>query len=223
MEQPCYKCGQVVEEGRPFCPHCAAPLIRVVIAEMPERLSAAVRSANSHDAADLPSSETVPLLALPSRWSQAFKPCLLAALVAVGMIMLHLYPFVAILSGGFMAVLFYRQGRQNLPLTAGIGAKLGALSGFLCFCILGLLSAVAASLPDMRSKMQALFIDGFQKVASARPPDPQLQSMLNELKTPDGFVMMLILFGIALLVVSLLLGVLGGALGGTVFRSRDRS
>ena len=33
MEQPCYKCGQTVEEGIPFCPHCSAPQIRVVVAE----------------------------------------------------------------------------------------------------------------------------------------------------------------------------------------------
>ncbi len=141
----------------------------------------------------------------------------------MGLMMLGLYPFIAILSGGFLAVVFYRRGRQNLPITPASGARLGAVAGFLCFCISAILSAVAAAIPALRVKMQEQITDNLQKVAASRPPDPQIQALLAELKTPEGFAMMLIFAGIALLVVSLLLGVLGGAVGGTIFRSRDHS
>ena len=58
MEQPCYKCRQLVEEGRPFCPHCGAPQIRVLVAEPvaavgtgPEPVAGAVAVAAGAEAA----------------------------------------------------------------------------------------------------------------------------------------------------------------------------
>jgi hypothetical protein len=141
----------------------------------------------------------------------------------MGMIMLHLYPFVALLSGGFLAVVFYRQGRLNLPVSTASGAKLGALTGFLCFCIVAVLSAIGAAIPDVRAKMQSQIVENLQTLASSRPADPQIQALLDALKTPDGFVMMLIFMAIALLVVSVVLGVLGGAVGGKLLRGRNRS
>jgi hypothetical protein len=224
VEQPCYKCGQVVEEGRPFCPHCGAPLIRVIVAEPVAAASGATgASADVRDSSDFHSSSTVPVLALPVRWSNAFKPSFLAALVALGLMMLGLYPFVAILSGGFLAVLFYRQGRQNLPVTPASGAKLGALAGFLCFCVTAVLSAIGAAIPEVRARMQAQIAENFQRVAAARPPDPQIQQLLDAIKSPEGFVMMLIVGAILLLAISLILGVLGGVVGGKIFQPRDRS
>lgn len=219
MEQSCYKCGQMVEEGRPFCPHCAAPLIRVI---MPEPVAALPGAPGVNASSDLPSSQTVPVLALPMRWSQALKPSLLAAVITMVMMMLGLYPFVAILVGGFLAVVFYRQGKQNVAITTSSGARLGALAGFLCFCLVAIVSAVGAAVPEVRAKMHDQIMENFQKVAAARPPDPQLQQLLDAMKTPEGFLMMLIFFGLALLVVSLILGALGGAVGGRVFRLRDR-
>lgn len=220
MEQSCYKCGQMVEEGRPFCPHCAAPLIRVL---MPEPVAVALPgAAGSQISSDLPSSQTVPVLALPMRWSQALKPCSLAAVISIVIMMLGLYPFVAILAGGFLAVVFYRQGKQNLPITTASGARLGALAGFLCFCLVAIISAVGSAVPEVRAKMHDQIMENFQKVAAARPPDPQLQQLLDAMKTPEGFLMMLIFFGLALLVVSLALGALGGAVGGRIFRLNQR-
>lgn len=210
----------MVEEGRPFCPHCAAPLIRVL---MPEPAQVALPgSPGAQSSSDLSSSQTVPVLALPMRWSQALKPCSLAALISMGMIMLGLYPVVAMLAGGFLAVVFYRQGKQNLTVTTSSGSRLGALTGFLCFCTVAILSAIGAAVPEVRMKMHDQIMENFQKVAAARPPDPQLQQLLDAMKTPEGFLMMLIFFGLALLVVFLVLGALGGAVGGRIFRLRDR-
>jgi len=117
MEQPCYKCGQTVEEGIPFCPHCSAPQIRVVIAEpAPQPLAFSPASTTSRDSVVLPASQTVPVLALPMQWSQAFKPCALAALVASILMSLGLHPLVAMISVGFLAVVLYRQRQPGIMI-----------------------------------------------------------------------------------------------------------
>ena len=157
------------------------------------------------------------------RWSQALKPCSLAALVSAGLMMLGLYPFVAILTGGFLAVVFYRQSRQGLGITPAFGARLGALAGFVCFCMVTVISAVGAAIPELRAKMHDQIMENFQKVAAARPPDPRMQQLLDLIKTPEGFAIMLIFMGIALLVVSLILGALGGVIGGRLLRVRNHS
>ena len=69
MEQPCYKCRQLVEEGRPFCPHCSAPQIRVLVAEPVAAVGTfAGVAVPSESAVELPASQTLPVLALPMRW-----------------------------------------------------------------------------------------------------------------------------------------------------------
>ncbi len=127
MEQSCYKCRQAVEEGTAFCPHCSAPQIRVVIAEPAAPLAYAAAGAESQDSTALPASQIVPVLALPMQWSQALRPCALAALVASLLMSLGLNPFVAMFSVGFLAVVFYRQSQRGIMIKTSSGAALGAL------------------------------------------------------------------------------------------------
>src|SRR5581483_7752520 len=131
MEQPCFKCGQVVEEGRVFCPHCMAPQIRVVVAEsIPATTTFGEPSAITHPEVVLPATETVPVLALSMRWSHAIKPCALAAIVASVLMLLGLNLLVAMFSVGFLAVVFYRHGQPALELKAwaGLDSALSAAS-----------------------------------------------------------------------------------------------
>jgi hypothetical protein len=220
MENPCYKCGQVLEEGRPFCPHCAAPQIRVVMAE-PSPVAPAERVA-AIGIADLPASETVPVLAVPVSWSQALKPCALAALVALVLMFLRLTPAVAMFSTGFLAVVFYRQGHPNIRMKPTAGARLGAFGGLLCFGITTLLLALLATVPDLRAKIHDQMVGFLEQAAASNASDPQVQAFLRETKTPEGFVVTLLFIGIASLVVYVLLGALGGALGGAIFGRRKR-
>src|ERR1700757_3188697 len=158
MEQPCYKCAQPVEQGVPFCPHCAAPQIRVVMAErVPIPAVSADAGASSQDAADLPASQTVPVLALPVRWSQALRPCLLAAFVGSLLMILGLNPFVAMISVGFLAVVFYRQRRPEIHVRARVGAGLGILGGLLWFAISSILQTLTVIFlhkgPELRDEL----------------------------------------------------------------------
>ncbi len=221
MENPCYKCGQVVDEGRTFCPHCAAPQIRVVMAE-PAPVPAA-ESVAAMDTAELPASETLPVLAVPVTWSQTLKPCALAALVATVLMFLRLNPGVAMFSTGFLSVVFYRQGRPNIRMKPTMGARLGAYSGLLCFGIMALMLSVVATIPDLRGKMHDQIVGLVdQQAAVSNAGDPQVQKVLAWIRTPEGFAFMLLFVGIASLVIYVLLGALGGALGGTIFGRRKQ-
>ncbi len=221
MEQPCYKCGQTVEEGIPFCPHCSAPQIRVVIAE-PALPPLAFAAATGQDAAALPASQTLPVLALPMRWSQAFRACALAALVAFLLVLFSVV--VGMLAAGFLAATFYRQHRPGIALRASEAVKLGALAGIFCSCILSLVLACAATVPDARTKMQDQYIESIQKVAAWFPANPaDIQASIDKLKTPRGFAMALIEACLAVFLLSIVLGGLGGALGSAILGRGDRS
>lgn len=222
MEQPCYKCGQIVEEGRVFCPHCGAPQIRVLVAEpvAAVAISGSMRVATDDD--PLPASQTVPVLALPNQWSRTLKPCALAALLSSVLVLLKLYPVVAMLCAGFLAVVFYRQGQQELTIKPGAAFRIGAVSGMFFSGYFTLLTALAAMFPDPRAKLHEEILANLQNLAAAHADNPQYQDMLQQMKTPDGFALWLIAFSVAFLIVSLLLGGLGGAVAGTIFRRKRR-
>jgi hypothetical protein len=157
------------------------------------------------------------------QWSEAFKPCALAALVASLLMTLGLNPFVAMFSVGFLAVVFYRQRRQGSTVKAGSGARLGALSGFFCFAITVLLVALASTVSDFRTKIREQILENVEKLAGSRPADPQIQAALDQLKTPEGFITALILASILLFVLSIVVASLGGALAAAVLGRRDKS
>lgn len=220
MEKPCYKCGQVVEEGRPFCPHCAAPLIRVLIAEPVTATPAlAIASAGEQGSSDLSSSQTVPVLALPMQWSQALKPCLLAALVALGLMTLGLHPFVAMLSVGFLAVVFYRQGRRGLTLRGMTGAGLGALSGLLWFAMSSILEVSLVLGLHKGPEVQAELLARLQQAAK-QTTDPQVVALFDKMKTPGGLELLMISGIIFAFIASIVLPALTGALGAVIFGKR---
>jgi hypothetical protein len=213
MEKPCYKCGQSVEEGVPFCLHCSAPQIRVVIAGPPPNASASI-DAVAVSPVEVP--QTLPGAVLSMRWSHAIQPCALAALVATVLMVLGLNTFVAMLGTGLLAVIFYRQRRSGIAVKALSGARLGALSGVLCFGMASFLAAIAATSPDVRAKVHEQVMENAKKWAV---PPAQMQAALDQLKTPEGLVMVLIVAGIFCIVVA----GLGGALGGAILGRRDKS
>ena len=223
LDQPCYKCGQLVVEGRPFCPHCFAPQIRVLVAEPAAAPVAVAEAANPSAAASLSASDTVPVLAVPTGWSQAVKPCALAAVVASVLMALGLNVLVAMFSVGFLSVVLSRQRTPNMSLKAGTGFRLGALGGFFCCGITASLLALAAMVPASRMKLHQQILENAEKWAGAHPGDPQIQDALDQLKSPQGFVTMMIVAGIMLLVISIVLGGLGGSLGAAILGRRQRS
>lgn len=222
MEQPCYKCGQVLEEGRPFCPHCGAPQIRVLVVEPATAGAFAETPASGALPSSLPATETIPVLAVPMQWSHAFRACALAALIAFVLVLFS--SFIGMLAAGFLAVTFYRRHSPAATLRPAEAAKLGALAGILCSCILSVAFAGVAMVPGARAKMQDEFTASIQRVATWLPANPaDTRASIDQLKTPRGFATALIEVCIGIFLLSIVLGSLGGVLGGALLRRRDRS
>ena len=220
MEQPCYKCGQAVDEGVPFCPHCAAPQIRVIIAEPMLSPASSVVLPGATAAADRPS---VPAISVPMSWSFSAQPCALAALVAaVAMVLKLVVPVIAVFGAGFLAVAFYRRRAPETAIHAKVGARLGAVCGFFCFAMTTILETSAVLVFHQGGEIRRMMVDAIQQTAS-RYSDPQFQQTLNFMRSPGGMVFMMVFFLIFALAAFLVLGMLGGALGGAVFGRRNRT
>jgi hypothetical protein len=217
MDHSCHKCGQIIEEGKPFCPQCGAPQIRVAVAEPAEPIDADVVVMAHAAETGLPA----PINPVPTRWLFTLQPCALAAVVAVGLTILGLNPFVAALGSGFLAVIFARRRGLGISIQAGAGARLGAASAFLFFGISAIVETLAVVVLHKGAQVRSEMMEKVQQ-AAARYPGPEVQPFLDFVKSPDGFAFMVVaslLFG---LLAFLILGSVGGAIGATLFRRRDR-
>ena len=220
MDHPCHKCGEAVEDGVPFCSHCEAPQIRVLLPEPLPVPAYSADASSSQAAVILPGSLTASGISLPFSWSRALRPCALATLVAILLVGLRLYPPVAMFGAGILAVAFYRQRNPGSAITPGAGARLGAISGLLWFGMTAALGALVAAL-GKGSELKDEVIKRMDQ-AGAGTTDPQVLSTLDYLKTPGGFALIIVLSLVAALFASIVLGALGGAVGGAILGRRNR-
>jgi hypothetical protein len=216
MDQACYKCGQMVEEGVPFCPHCSAPQIRVIMAEPPAQPVLATDPASA-----IPSPPAGASIVLPMAWSAAFRPCALAAVVASLLMSLGLNPFVAMLSVGFLAVAFYRHRWRGSAIKPAAGARLGALSGLLWFAISSILETTAVLFLHKGPEIQQELLKRIDQAAS-QTSDPQALVILDRFKTAAGLEFLMVFGIIFALLAAIALAVIGGALGGALL-GRDNN
>jgi hypothetical protein len=156
------------------------------------------------------------------QWSDAFRPCALAALVASLLMTLGLNPFVAMLSVGFLAVIFYRQRRREITLKATAGAGLGALAGLLWFAMSSVIEALVVIFfhkgPELRNELMVRI-----QQAAAQTSDPQVLAIFERLKTEGGLEVLMVTGLIFAFLAAIVLGGLGGALGGVILGRRDKS
>lgn len=213
MNHACHKCGRTLEEGRPFCPDCAAPQIRVILPE------AAPQPALAGEGAALEGhSEAVHILpsdsanSLSAGWSHDLKPCALAAALAIVLSLVGLNPFVAALSAGWLAVTFSRRRTLGAALRPGTGARLGAVTGLLIFGLSTIFETLAVVLLHKGVELRSEMLDKVQQVAQ-RYPGPEVQPFVDFVKTPEGFAFMMVGSVIFGLVAFIALGAAGGAMG----------
>lgn len=200
----------------PFCPHCSAPQIRVIVAEPPAAPVLATEPASA-----MPSAQGATVV-LPVAWSAAFRPCVLAAVIASILMYSGLYPFIAMLSVGFLAVVFYRQRWPGSAIKPVAGVRLGALSGLLGFAISSLFQVAVVVFLHKGAEVREQLMKVIDQ-AAARTSDPQAIAMLQHFKSGDGLEVLMIFIVFFLLITSILLGVLGGALGGALLGRNNRS
>ncbi len=217
MDFPCYKCGHTIEEGRPFCPQCGAPQIRVAVPE-PATASSAVTEGSA-----VPSEARLEHPALPGTPSGSFalQACGLAAASAAALMFLGLTPLVAALAAGFLSTAFLRR-RHESSIRPGAGARLGAMSGIFLFIIAGALETLIIVTAHKTADLRAEMLDKIQQAAS-RYPASDVQPFLDFAKSPNGFTFMLVASLIFGFVAFVALGAIGGVLGATLFGRRSRS
>ena len=156
-------------------------------------------------------------------WSQALRPCALAAAVAsVAMVLKLMVPIVAVIGAGFFAVAFYRRNSPAARIGAGFGARIGALCSVFCSGMTAVLAALRVVVLHQTDEIRRVMLDSLQQ-ASARYTDPQMQPTLDFLRSSGGLVLMMVFLLIFGFLAFLVLGTIGGALGGAVLGRREKS
>lgn len=204
----CYRCNAPVAAGVPFCPQCNAPQIRVT--------TDSEQHAHDADIAVMPAvggaSYATPAPSI--LWSAALARTAVAAVASVALLQLitvfsrsAALAFLALPFGGWFAVYLYSR-RHPGPVTAGMGARLGAVTGFFIFLICFCVSAVG-----IITDRQQIFdmVGKAMKDAAATSPSPQADALIAQISTPNGMVTILFLAAVMFLFTSLVLSAVGGA------------
>ena len=154
-------------------------------------------------------------------WSQALAPAIWGALVAIVLIVTRLATFgIAMLAAGALAVVFYHRRNPGANLTAGAGARLGAVSGGLGFGILTIVFAFGTAVLHTGAELRQKMLDAVQQAAS-RSSDPQAAQTVEFLKTPQGLAVAMVLGLILTFVAFVIFSSLGGAAGAALLRRKD--
>lgn len=222
MEHPCYKCGHLVEDGRPFCGQCGAPQIRVVLPEPVAPVAGSVSSATSGYSPDATGALSPSPLSPTIVWPGALRACAIAALIAALFMAFGLMvPLLAVLGAGFLAVGIYHRKNPAWLVNARSGALVGAACGILFYAFAVLFESVAMALFHTGGEVRKKMLEALQQAAS-HSNDPQVQATFEKLRTPEGIVLMLVFGMIFLFVLSIAAGSLAGALTGAFLGRRKR-
>ena len=217
MDMACHRCGAVIAEGTAFCPQCGAAQIRVSPAAAP---SAPPPSAYQQMPAE-------PLLPADTRvdWSVGFRVAALAGIIAAvpsALPLVSLGCCLWVMGAGALAVMFYQKKRlPGAVVTAGMGARLGAVSGLLAFVFYFVLQLASIAATGGGGKIRGAMLEGM-KQSAARNPDPNAQQMLQKMSTPEGLAILLTFMIVAGLFAFIVFGVIGGAIGASIWGRKQR-
>jgi hypothetical protein len=214
VEHPCYKCGASVEDGTPFCPRCSAPQIRVVGPEIIAPVAATLDAvAEPYASYSIPQPAAI-------EWSHALPSSGISLLAAFCLIMLGVPPGLGMVAAGFLSVVLYRRRNPGIHLTAGKGARLGALTGTLGFGVLAIILALVAAFQS-GTEIRDTLLRTIQQYA-AHSTDPHIQQVLDLAKTPEGFTFIMILSFAMTFVAFLMFSSLGAAIGAFLLYRKER-
>jgi hypothetical protein len=144
----------------------------------------------------------------------------IAVLAAVFLMVLGMPAGFGMVAAGFLSVVLYRRSNPGIHLTAGRGARLGAITGMLGFGALAVIVALVAAFRSGKEIHDALF-HAIQQYA-AHSADPRMQQVLDLFNTPEGFTTIMILSFAMTFVAFLLFSSLGGAIGAFLLYRKQR-
>lgn len=126
---------------------------------------------------------------------------------------------LGILLGGFLSVSLYRRRNPDQFITAGMGARLGAVTGGLAFFFISVGTTLGVLLFHTGDKIREAVMKSIEQ-AAARNPGPETQAVVDSLRSPQAFAAMLAAGLVLTLIFYLLLSILGGVIGAGVGRRR---
>ena len=155
-------------------------------------------------------------------WSQALRAAGLAgALLGISWVIPPaMYLFWMLACGAFGVALYHRRNPQT-ELTRGVGARIGAVAGVIAFGIFAVMMSLQLLLTRGSGSMRTMLLEAIEKSGAANP-DPRSQELIQKLTTPEGLAIM-VTFAMVLLFFALLgFSAIGGALGSSFFRNKNR-
>ena len=198
-----------------FCPHCNAPLIRVAVAE----------TVPSFRTIEGEVSSPISYLSAPASridWAQAVPAAALAGFIGAILTVIPVATLgLGMFIGGALSVVLYRRRKFMADITPGMGARLGIVSGLFGFAILTVPLAVGLAFFHMGDELRARMVVVVEQ-AAARSSDPQMQQIVEMVKTPDGSALFLSVGLILTFVAFVVVCGLGGAAGAVLLRRKQR-
>lgn len=132
-------------------------------------------------------------------------------------VMANIIPFgLGMVLTGILAALLYHRANAG-TLRGGKAARLGAMAGAIAFAASALLTVLLVVMLHAQQQFHDVMMKAVEQGAK-NPSDPEVQGVLQWLQTPQGFAFCIL----AGLVFSMMFSALGGVIGSTLFRSRER-
>ena len=218
MHEYCHRCGGELPASdgvSPFCPHCGSP--QIYLQDYEQQSGAA--EADTTGALPPPRLQQV-------EWKTAIRCALLVAGIAalLGLLaqrvqVVLLFSWLWTIGGSMITLAFYQRRRPLAWMDAGVGARIGIVSGLALVACLG--AALAAgglaaryglhNMAGVDAQMTEMLHAEFEKAAALTPQPPEVQRFLYSPEFRAG--VMLAVFGM-MAGILLVLSTIGGAVGG---------
>ncbi len=135
--------------------------------------------------------------------------------------MANLIPFgLGMVLTGILAALLYQRAHGG-GLRVGKASRLGAVAGAIAFAATSFLTVLVVVLLHSQQQFHDYMMKALEQSVANRS-DPDVQTFLQWLHTPQGFGIILAFGMVGALLLSMLLSAVGGVIGSALFRDRNR-
>lgn len=223
MESLCHRCGNALQQGEVFCPHCGAPQFTVEAVEPGAAAQPAVRLQSEEQRV---------------QWRAAIVSALVVA-VPVGLLsaLTGMYSLF-VLGGGFAAIALYCRrspGTTNGRAGWRVGSILGLASAVIAagtyaarLVIMRYLLHDGKAIDQVFQQASQMYADYWMKASAQQGPQPPevvhaLRTMIAFFSSPDGHVAMQLLTTVVMSLGMVLFAAVGGSFAGWLQSTRART
>jgi hypothetical protein len=221
MDVHCHRCGSPLGSEDTYCSVCAAPQLRVELADADQA------SASGAERATAP-------LSHERRGTDWHKALRVAVMIALPVGVLTALPGVSlgflfwVVGGAAMAVVLYSRHKPGAPLDRRSGFRLGALTGlfaaYISTALVGALQILERYSLHLGPIIDREYTERMEQstamVQTTADTEAQVRAYLHFLLTPDGRAAMSLAGAALTAVMTVLLAGLGGVLGVRYFARR---